>query len=254
MSNRLHCIEAGHSSQSTVVLLHGFGAVASCWRDVIAVIEGEGHVLAFDLPGHGGSLTYPNAGSGKIAAQAVIAELDLRTTSKVHLVGHSMGGAIACTVALARPDLVASLTLLSPGGFGTELNVALLQDYAAAQTHDELLTALAPMASTGSAVPVQMLRDLVAMRAVAGQRDMLEFIASRMARDGKQGVLPLADLAALRIPCGLLWGEVDIIVPVSQCHAAPSEFNKVILPDAGHMLIEEAPAATAASILKSLHI
>ena len=254
MEGRLHRLEAGHPSMPTVVLLHGFGAIASCWRDVITALEDKAHVLAFDLPGHGGSLNYPNAGSGKVASQAVIAELDTRLSGKVHLVGHSMGGAVACSVALARPDLVASLTLLSPGGFGTELNVALLQDYASAQTHDELLSALMPMAVSGSIVPEQTLSELVAMRGVAGQREMLEFIASRMTRDGKQGVLPLADLVALRIPIGLLWGVVDTIVPVSQCHAAPAEFSKVVIPETGHMLIDEAPAATAALILKSLHI
>jgi pimeloyl-ACP methyl ester carboxylesterase len=232
MNDRLHSIEAGHPSRPTVVLLHGFGAVASCWREIITAIEGLTHVLAFDLPGHGGSLNYPNAGSGKVAAQAVIAELDYRSLGKVHLVGHSMGGAIACSVALARPDLVASLTLLSPGGFGPELNVPLLQAFLSLQT----------------------IRDLVAMRGGEGQRDMLEFIVGRMARDGKQGVLPLADLAGLHIPTTLLWGKADRIVPVSQCHAAPIEFNKVILPKAGHMLIEEAPEAVAALILKSSHI
>jgi pimeloyl-ACP methyl ester carboxylesterase len=254
MGDRLHCIEAGHSSQPTVVLLHGFGAVASCWREVITAIEGSTRVLAFDLPGHGGSLDYPNAGSGKVAAQAVIAELDYRSLGKVHLVGHSMGGAIACSVALARPDLVASLTLLSPGGFGPELNVPLLQDYAAAATPSELLAALAPMAGAGAFISLQTIRNLVAMRGGEGQREMLEFIVGRMARDGKQGVLPLTDLAGLHIPTTLLWGKADRIVPVSQCHAAPMEFNKVILPKAGHMLIEEAPEAVAALILKSSHI
>ena len=254
MSDRLHCIEAGHLALPTVVLLHGFGAVASCWREVITAIEGNTHVLAYDLPGHGGSLNYPNAGSGKVAAHAVIAELDFRALSKVHLVGHSMGGAIACSVALARPDLAASLTLLSPGGFGPELNVPLLQDYAAARTPSELLAALSPMAAVNAFISLQNVRDLVAMRAAAGQRDLLEFIVSRMARDGKQGVLPLAELAALHIPTALLWGEADIIVPVSQCGAAPMKFNKEILPDVGHMLIEEVPEAVAALILKSSHI
>lgn len=254
MSDRLHCIEAGHPSFPTVVLLHGFGAVASCWHEIIAAIEGKAHVLAFDLPGHGESLNYPNAGSGKVTVQAVIAELDLRLLKKVHLVGHSMGGAITCSVALARPDLVASLTLLSPGGFGPGLNVPLLRDYAAARTASELLAALAPMAAVGAFISLQTVRNLVAMRGAAGQRDMLEFIVSRMARDGKQGVLPLADLAALDIPTTLSWGEADVIVPVSQCRAAPMEFNKEILPDIGHMLIEEASEAVSALILKCVHI
>lgn len=254
MSDRLHCIEAGHASQPTVVLLHGFGAMASCWRDIITAIEGKTHVLAFDLPGHGGSLNYPNAGSGRVAAQAVIAELEFLARGKVHLVGHSMGGAIACSVALARSDLVASLTLLSPGGFGPELNVPLLQDYAAAITPSELLAALAPMSAVGAFISLQTVRNLVAMRSVTGQRELLEFIVGRMARDGKQGVLPLADLAALNVPTALLWGETDMIVPVSQCRTAPTEFSKEILPDTGHMLIEEAPEVVAALILKSSHI
>ncbi len=254
MSDRLHCIEAGQPSLPTVVLLHGFGATSSCWRDVITAIEARAHLLAFDLPGHGGSLNFPNAGTGKIAVQGVIAELDMRALGAVHLVGHSMGGAIACSVALARPDLVASLTLLSPGGFGPELNMSLLHDYVAARTRGELLSALALMAAEGADFPEQTVRDLVSMRAVAGQVEMLQQIASRMTRDGKQGVLPLDDLVRLKIPVALLWGEADMIVPVAQCRAAPMQFAKVILPDTGHMLIEETPEAVCALILKSSHI
>ena len=64
-----------------------------------------------------------DVGDGSIVAlsKAVVAYLQHGGLSGAHLVGHSLGGAIAVQVALDNPDLVSELTLVAPAGFGPDI-------------------------------------------------------------------------------------------------------------------------------------
>lgn len=66
--------EVKSGSGIPIVLLHGFGATSAIWRPVIERLEGR-NIVAYDLPGHGRSLNYPNAGSPGTAAKAISADL-----------------------------------------------------------------------------------------------------------------------------------------------------------------------------------
>ena len=91
--NRLHAIELGAGEGPPVVLLHGFDGRAEVWGPIQAGLAADGRrTIAFDLPGHGRSRDFPGFGPPKVAARAVIAELDRRDIASAHLVGHSMGG------------------------------------------------------------------------------------------------------------------------------------------------------------------
>jgi pimeloyl-ACP methyl ester carboxylesterase len=100
---------------STAVYVHGLGGSATNWTDLAAQLSGhvEGHAL--DLPGFGRS--EPVDGYDfRMATQArvVIEYIESLGPGPVHLFGNSMGGAITLMVASARPDLVRTLTLISP--------------------------------------------------------------------------------------------------------------------------------------------
>src|SRR5690606_15372767 len=123
------------------------------WGAIQERLASEAATLAYDLPGHGGSFSYEGAGPAKVAATAILADLDARGVASAHLVGHSMGGAIAALMAIFQPQRVASLTLLSPGGFGPEINQRLLKRYAAAADEAALLLCLEAMFGWFSAVP-----------------------------------------------------------------------------------------------------
>jgi len=122
----------GDASGTPILLLHGFGGRADNWSGLQKQLSAHKSTLAYDFPGHGGSLGFSEAGEPKIAVRAIIADLAFRNIKKAHLVGFSMGGAIASLVGLFAPDVVASLTLLAPGGFGPEINHRMLQAYARA--------------------------------------------------------------------------------------------------------------------------
>lgn len=223
-----------------IVLLHGFGASSAAWLPIMEGL-GERSLIAYDLPGHGASLGYPNAGSPGTAAKAIIADLEERGTDKAHFCGHSMGGAIATLIALMKPELVASLTLLAPGGYGAEINSALLRRYGSAAEAEEIADCLKEMSGPNAHVSRDVAERMAAQRRVEGQIAMLEKIAAMITRDDRQGVLPADSVRALAIPVTAIWGTEDSILPFSQMEAMPANWRKIAVPQAGHMLMEEAP-------------
>ncbi|MBO0654918.1 MULTISPECIES: alpha/beta fold hydrolase [Streptomyces] len=95
--------------------VHGLGGSSQNWSELMErladTVDGE----ALDLPGFGDA---PPPGDGDYSitgyARVVIRYLDASARGPVHLVGNSMGGAVATRVAAVRPDLVRTLTLVSP--------------------------------------------------------------------------------------------------------------------------------------------
>ncbi|CDX32371.1 Dihydrolipoamide S-acetyltransferase [Mesorhizobium sp. ORS 3359] len=239
-----HAVEGG-TGPKTIVFLHGFGACREIWRDVMASLAAEAKVLAYDLPGHGHSLQCEGTGGAKVAARAILADLVERRLSRVHLVGHSLGGAIATLIALADPGRVASLTLLAPGGFGPEINAALLRRYAAASGRKQIRASLAAMSAPRSVPPDHVVDALCLMREQPGQLQTLTDMAAAMTRDERQGVIPRAQLDALDMPVMVVWGAEDPLLPVGQAEALPPHFHLHHVLDAGHMLVEEAPDLVA---------
>lgn len=234
----LFVADQGRGSEP-LVLLHGFGAWHGVWSRLASGLASR--VLAYDLPGHGRSVDFPGAGPAKVAAGAILADLSRRGIERVHLCGHSMGGAIAALMALAAPGRVLSLTLLAPGGFGEEINGPLLERYAAARTEHELVAALAGMAGPRGLVDKADLAGLAAMRALPGQADKLTGIAEAISRGNRQGVIGRAALERLAMPVAVVWGTEDPVLPCRQTNDLPSRFVVYRIDGAGHMLIEEAP-------------
>ncbi|MGW7515719.1 alpha/beta fold hydrolase [Streptomyces sp. NPDC054796] len=97
------------------LLVHGLGGSSQNWSALMGELAGDLDAEALDLPGFGDSPP-PDSGDYSISAhaRAVIRYLDSRERGPVHLFGNSMGGAIATRVAAVRPDLVRTLTLVSP--------------------------------------------------------------------------------------------------------------------------------------------
>src|SRR6202008_1049536 len=105
-------LEAGPAEASAVVLIHGFGGDLNSWLFVQPALAEQYRAIALDLPGHGGSTKAVGAGDVKSLAAAVSALLDALELPAVHLVGHSMGGAIVLELAESTPGRVRSLTLI----------------------------------------------------------------------------------------------------------------------------------------------
>ncbi|MBZ9794785.1 alpha/beta fold hydrolase [Mesorhizobium sp. ES1-4] len=252
MISSLHAAERGAGSK-TIVLLHGFGGCHDVWGEVISSLSASARVLAYDLPGHGLSLDFPGAGLAKVAARAVLADLTARSVKRVHLVGHSMGGAVAALMALTEPDKVASLTLLAPGGFGAEINAPLLRRFAAARDPSDIRACLVAMSGPLTRSMDHIVDSLGDMRARPGQVEKLIEIAAAMTSGDRQGVIPRDQLDRLAMPVMVAWGSDDAVLPVTQADDLPAHFHVHHVLEAGHMLIEEAPGLVAKIIQRNMN-
>ncbi|MET7614503.1 alpha/beta fold hydrolase [Streptomyces seoulensis] len=97
------------------LFVHGLGGSSQNWSLLMEALDGTVDSEAVDLPGFGDSPP-PDDGDYSVTghARAVIRHLDAAGRGPVHLLGNSLGGAVSTRVAAVRPDLVRTLTLISP--------------------------------------------------------------------------------------------------------------------------------------------
>src|SRR5947209_11051646 len=82
------------TGEEALVLLHGIGGRAEVWEPQLAEFSAKRTVIAWNMPGYGGStplsqMTFP------ALADALAVLLDSLAPRRIHLVGHSMGGMVA---------------------------------------------------------------------------------------------------------------------------------------------------------------
>lgn len=94
--------------------MHGAGANHLVWGLQVHALADVARAVALDLPGHGRS-TPPGRNSIEAYRDVVLGLLDALGFERAVIVGHSMGGAIAQTLALSHPDRVAGLGLVGTG-------------------------------------------------------------------------------------------------------------------------------------------
>jgi pimeloyl-ACP methyl ester carboxylesterase len=111
-------VRAGEAAgtDTTLVLIHGFGDHLLGWRSVFDGMAERYGVVAFDLPGFGVSQKPDTVYTLDAMTRWVGSFLDRYTSGTVVLVGHSMGGELAASVALSFPDRVGALVLIAPSG------------------------------------------------------------------------------------------------------------------------------------------
>ncbi|MES0862849.1 alpha/beta fold hydrolase [Ruegeria sp. SCPT10] len=108
--------EAGQAHvgvRATVVLIHGVGMQSAAWAPQVTTLSKSHHVVALDMPGHGGSDPIPAGSELPVFVDWLRAVLDALGLQQVSLVGHSMGALIAGGFAIDHPDRVARVALLN---------------------------------------------------------------------------------------------------------------------------------------------
>jgi pimeloyl-ACP methyl ester carboxylesterase len=209
-----------------LAFLHGLSG-SSRWFAGVVPLLGERDVRLLDLPRFGRRFA-PDAAADWVAEQ-------LEPDAPVDLVGHSLGGLVAATVAAQRPELVRTLVLVAPVGAP--------HDAPPARTLARYGTALA---RTVAAAPLALLRTVAA--------DALRWGPEAIVRGGLW-VAGASFAGEVRAPTLLVWGDQDVLVPVEQAEAwrelVPHARLRLV-PDAGHVPMVEAPSAFAQLLLDFL--
>lgn len=234
-----------------IVLLHGFGGDRSTWLNIQNALAPSRRSIAFDLPGHGEALGWPTVGNAGVGAKAVIQSLDALDLQNTHLVGHSMGGAIAALIALRAPERISSLTLLAPGGFGPEINHKLLRRYAATTDAAEMEMLLEQFFGWEFKLPKYLAQSVAESRAKPGASATLQAIAEEIIDGDIQKTLPRRELSELPMPVKVIWGTQDRVLPTRQSHKLPGIVATHIFERVGHMPHLEIPQEVTKLILQN---
>lgn len=107
---RLHFVDWGNEGKPPLLLIHGGRDHARSWDWVAKALRSDWHVIAPDLRGHGDSAW---ATGGQYSIQEFVLDVtQLILTLDLHpitIIGHSLGGSIACHFAGVYPDRVSKL-------------------------------------------------------------------------------------------------------------------------------------------------
>ena len=238
------------SAQVPVLFLHGFGGDLDNWLFNLDAVAAAAPVIALDLPAHGQSaVRLPGSGALADLAGFVLHFLDAIGVERVHVVGHSMGGAIASQMALAAPQRVASLVLIASAGLGPEINGGYIDGFVAAATRRELKPVIEQLFADPGLVSRQMLDDLLKFKRLDGVSQALTQLGGALFGGGRQAALPVAQLAGSKVPVTLVWGREDRIIPAAHAAHAPAGAKVQVLEGAGHMVMMEKAAEVNALIV-----
>lgn len=234
--------EAAEGGPTPILMIHGFGGDLLSWQLNQPELAADRAVFALDLPGHGGaSKTLPGGGSLAALAGAVRGAMAALGIGRAHLVGHSLGGALALQLAGDAPAQVASVTLVCSAGLGPEVNADYIEGFIAADRRREMKATVAALFADPSLVSRDMVDDLLKYKRLDGVLPALRAIADAAFAGGRQTALFADRLATLPMPVQAIWGEADRIIPAAHAGAVP-EGRRHVLAEAGHMVHMERPA------------
>lgn len=226
-------LRAGGGEGAPVVLVHGFGGDKTNWLFNQEAVAAGRAAYAFDLAGHGESgLPGEDASPAALAAD-LAAALDALGVGAAHLVGHSLGGAVAIRLAQARPDLARSLALIAPAGLGPEVDAGYVEGFLAAGRRKPMRDALERLFADSSVVTGEMVEEALRLKRQDGVPEALRAVADAAFPGGRQAEDLRPVLAGLGLPVLVVWGAADAIVPAAQAEGLPGEVH--VLPGAGHM-------------------
>jgi pimeloyl-ACP methyl ester carboxylesterase len=255
----------GDTASQPLVFVHGLSGCWSNWLEQLPVLAAEHRVITLDLPGFGYSPMPADPhrpGTGiSISGYArlldrLLGELGIDAAA---VVGNSMGGFIAAELAIAFPQRVERLVLISAAGVSTtnhrgstravpvlaRLNLALATAGTWVATKSDVLARRARLRDVLLNVVVRHPSRLPAALAAeqlrgAGKPGFLQGLEAVLHYDVRERLPEIA------CPTLIVWGEGDRLIPVRDADVFAElipDSRKVIFEDTGHMAMLERPAA-----------
>ena len=243
---KVHYAEAGEGP--VVLLVHGLGSSLITWyRNMDPLVEAGYRVIALDLPGHGDSDKPRDMSYDPNAAPTFLKQfLEATGVERAVVVGNSAGGLLVAMFAMAHPEMVDKVVLVSSGGLGPEVSWFLRivsvpglgellyqpQFYPTNDMFRHIFYQLPPFLD--ELIPeMQRVRNLPGSRHAAIQsiRSSINLLGLR-----KQRYI-LDRLKHLPAPLMIVWGREDTIIPVSHANLVSQELPQSvvhILSECGH--------------------
>jgi pimeloyl-ACP methyl ester carboxylesterase len=242
-----------------VVFVHGLSGSWANWLEQLPVLADDHRVLALDLPGFGYSPMPPEqisiSGYARLLDR-VMGELGIDAAA---VVGNSMGGFVAAELAIAFPQRVERLVLISAAGISTTGHPGSTRALPTLRRMERILAASgAWVASKSDAVTRRSHLREATMKVVVRHPGRLPaaLLAEQLRGAGKPGFLQALQavldydirdrLPEIACPTLIVWGDADRVITVRDADVfaelIPSS-REVIFEDTGHVAMLERPAA-----------
>ena len=251
-----------------VVLIHGIGCYVENWLPSLGALTERHRVCALDMLGHGRTDKPADAAYGTAdLAQFVREFMEVLGIGRAHVVGHSLGGAVATRLALIHPSAVEKLALVASAGFGREVCMELR--LCTIPAVGEVLT------RPGRSASVQTLKmcvydekhvteesvdlDLEMASLPGAQRSFLKTLrgcGGFLSGQSKTMYGPNLDgLGSIDVPVLVVWGREDKVIPVGHAEviaAAGKNVRVEVFDGCGHTPMLERPEAFNELLLEFL--
>ena len=244
-------LENNVKNATTIVLIHGFGGDKDIWNRFSAALGEENHIIVIDLPGHGKSVSDNNL-NYSISHQAEMLNLFLeaKKINKIHIVGNSMGGAIALKYTGQYADKVKSLTLVDALGmiktkseYAREIEKTGINPFFDICTEAAFEKFVHFSMQKPPHMPGMIMGFLVSEKCTRAKIEKVIF--NDMIKD--------ADLSRvaknIKTPTLIIWGRKDRVLHVDNAqlfHSTIKGSQLVIFEELGHVPLLEDPNKTAA--------
>lgn len=249
-----------------VVLLHGVGHDHRTWLPVLRPLSRHFTVIAPDLLGHGSS-DAPRAdysiGGYANGVRDLLAINGIRSAT---VIGNSLGGGIAMQFAYQFPQWTERLVLVGSGGLGRSVS-PLLRALTMPGGNVALKTVTLPPVRIPAAALMRRLHD-AGIRGTTDFKGLAEVYDAlgntprrrafhhvlQAAVDWRGQVITMLDRAYLAesMPCMVIWGEQDSVIPVKHAYAAHAVLpgsQLEVIPHAGHFPQEDDPEHFASAVI-----
>jgi pyruvate dehydrogenase E2 component (dihydrolipoamide acetyltransferase) len=245
----LNILEFGEGGGVPAVLIHGFTGDGARWVMLEEPLGAHHKMYAMEMPNHGGSPKRPIADFDALVAE-VLAAFDALALPRAHVVGHSLGGAVATALAAARPEQAASLSLLGPAGFGPRAAYETLKGLSTATAPEDLRHLYKRLVYDPALVTDEWVELATEIRAEDALRAAQASMGEALFPGGQVSFDVVPVLGALALPTQIIWGKEDAILDWQGALRAPGRVALHLFERMGHIPQLEATEAVADLLLR----
>lgn len=235
----LSITRSGGGTATPIILLHGFASDATSWAPLEAHL-GDSPIIRLDLLCHGRSPKRRIAGFTALLSE-VRKAFDRLNLEKAHLIGHSLGGALALALADTRERSIQSLTLIAPAGLGPDINGKTLDGINRATRPESLGPWLKTLVAEDALITEGYARAAMSARHDPVLRAAQQALSDALFPDGVQAFDLRPALHRLAVPTRIIWGKQDEIIPWHHALRAPGRVALHLFESLGHLPQIEGP-------------
>jgi 4,5:9,10-diseco-3-hydroxy-5,9,17-trioxoandrosta-1(10),2-diene-4-oate hydrolase len=244
------------SSGSPIILIHGLGGFVESWLLNVYVLAEQHRVYAADLPGHGHT-DKPVDWPYRVVDMANFVK-DFMTALGIdhaHVIGHSLGGAVAARLTIMHPHMIDKLVLESAAGLGREMmlglrlcSIPLVGEIFTRPSRDKATQTVTMLVNRPTENTDELIEMVYQLDSLPGaHRGYLKTLRANINVLGQRprayGPI-VAGLEAITKPALAIWGKQDDVVPAAHAQVAAERLPDVrveLFDQCGHLPMLEKP-------------